>query len=283
MTEFVPPTCGGMYANVKAISHAPGGSQIMEPVPIYESNYTIPNRDVDFMKRLKLGALFGYIQDISSLHSENIGTGVAHLANDLGVAWVLMRMRVDILRAPMLYEEIKLSTWPQPTGKALYDRDFTIAAADGEIIVRGSSVWILMDLEKRELVKGNILKYADVEFPTTRALTEKLGRIHMPKGARRVFDHEVHYSDIDYNGHMNNTKYVDIVMDGVGVDVLRDYEPASIEVNYSNEIHPGEILTLYKDDSALVSDGIIYAEARGDIGGESDLNLFTGKVRLRRG
>jgi acyl-ACP thioesterase len=253
----------------------------MKPVPIYESNYSIPNRDVDFMKRLKLGALFGYIQDISSLHSENIGTGVAHLANDLGVAWVLMRMRADILRAPMLYEEIKLSTWPQPAGKALYDRDFTVAAG-GEIIVRGTSVWILMDLKKRELVREHILEYADIEFPAERALAEKLGRIRMPEGARRVFDREIRYTDIDYNGHMNNTKYIDIVMDGIGVDVLREYEPASIEVNYSNEIHPGEMLTLYKDDSALVSDGVIYAEARGDTGSGSERNLFTGRVAFRR-
>jgi len=227
----------------------------MKPVPIYEQNYVIPNRDVDFKKRLRLGTLFGYIQDISSMHSENIGTGVAHLANDLGVAWVLMRMRVDILRSPMLYEEIKLTTWPQPAGKSLYDRDFTVVAADGETIVRGSSIWILMDLEKREFVREHILDYTYVDFPTERALSEKLGRIRMPEGAQPIFDREVRYTDIDYNGHMNNAKDIDVVMDCIGMDTLRNYEPTSIEVNYSNETRPGDVFTVYKDDSGLQGDG----------------------------
>jgi acyl-ACP thioesterase len=247
------------------------------PLGRYELAYYIPNRDVDFMKRLRPGALFGYFQDIASLHSENIGTGVARLANDFGVAWVLMRMRVDILRTPMLYEDISLSTWPMECGKLIYDRDFTLAGANGDIIVRGSSAWILMDLKKREIVKGKLFDYPEADYPKERALAEKLGRVRMPSGGERAFARSVTYSDTDYNGHMNNTKYIDVMMDSIGMDVLKNYEPASIEVNYSREIRPGETLTLYKDESMFETEGAIYADARS----ESKENLFTGRIILR--
>jgi acyl-ACP thioesterase len=250
----------------------------MEPVGKYETSYTIPNRDVDFMKRLRPGSMFGYFQDIASLHSENIGTGVEHLANDLGIAWILMRMRVDILRTPMLYEDVKISTWPMENCKILYDRDFTLEDSRGEIIVRGASAWILMDLEKRELVKEKRFDYMKADFPRERALPERLGRIRMPPGGKKIFDRYVTYSDTDYNGHMNNTKYIDVMMDSIGMDILRGYEPASIEVNYSRETRPGETLTLYKDDSLFKTDGIIYADARS----AENENLFTGKILFRK-
>ncbi|MDR2611061.1 MAG: hypothetical protein LBC58_06350 [Clostridiales Family XIII bacterium] len=249
----------------------------MKPVGRYKTAYTIPNRDVDFMKRLRPGAMFGYFQDIASLHSENIGTGVARLANDFGVAWVLMRMRVDILRTPMLYEEITLATWPMVDSRILYDRDFTLADASGEVIVRGSSAWILMDLEKREIVKEKLFDYLTADFPSERALTEKPGRVRMPSSGKKIFDRSVTYSDTDYNGHMNNTKYIDVMMDSIGMDTLRESTPASIEVNYSREIRPGETLTLYKDDSLFETGRAIYADVRG-AGNE---NLFTGKIVLR--
>jgi hypothetical protein len=135
-----------------------------------------------------------------------------------------------------------------------------------------------MNLEKRELVKGHLFDYLEADFPTERALAEKLGRIRMPDGGAPVFDRVVRYSDIDYNGHLNNTKYIDIFMDSIGLDVLKDYEPASIEVNYSNEIYPGETLTLYKNDRLFASEKTIYAEARN---ADDDKNLFTGKITLR--
>jgi acyl-ACP thioesterase len=248
-----------------------------EPLGVYKTTCSIPNMDVDFMKRLRPGALFGYFQDIASLHSENIGTGVERLANDFGVAWVLMRMRVDILRTPMLYEDITLSTWPMEGCRIIYDRDFTLAAANGDIIVRGSSAWILMDLEKREIAKEKLFDYLKADFPTERALAEKLGRVRMPSSGERIFDRAVTYSDTDYNGHMNNTRYIDVMMDGIGMDILRKYEPASIEVNYSREIRPGRALTLYKDDSLFETKGAIYADIRGD----ENESLFTGKIILR--
>jgi hypothetical protein len=135
-----------------------------------------------------------------------------------------------------------------------------------------------MNLEKRELVKGHLFDYLEADFPTERALAEKLGRIRMPDGGAPVFDRVVRYNDIDYNRHLNNTKYIDIFMDSIGLDVLKGYEPASIEVNYSNEICPGETLTLYKNDRLFASEKTIYAEARN---ADDDKNLFTGKITLR--
>lgn len=248
----------------------------MEPLGVYKINYTVPNRDVGFNKKLRPGALFAYFQDVASLHSENIGAGVERLDSEFGVAWVLMRMRVDILKMPELYDEIELATWPQDF-KVLYDRDFTLADSSGEVIVRSISTWIIMDLEKRELVRERKFDYYEADFPNERAIDKKLSRLHMPKDCRKIFEKEVGYSDIDYNGHMNNTKYIDCLMDSLGMDILREYEPASIEVNYSNEIGPGQRLGMYRTE--LSDDNEIFVEARGE---EDDKNLFTAKVLMRK-
>jgi acyl-ACP thioesterase len=68
----------------------------MRPVSIFKKNYRIELRDVDLTKKLKLSALFNYMQEISSLHVENLGTGIEAIEKRCGVTWILMRAKAEI-------------------------------------------------------------------------------------------------------------------------------------------------------------------------------------------
>lgn len=69
----------------------------MESPATFKMKYHIDLRDVDFTKKLKLSTLFSYFQDIASMAAENIGFGIETLERKFGVAWILIRMRVDII------------------------------------------------------------------------------------------------------------------------------------------------------------------------------------------
>ena len=60
-----------------------------------------------------MSAAFNYFQEIAGLHSSNLGIGFNTIEKEKGVAWVLIRMRVDMIRYPVWDEEVILETWPQ--------------------------------------------------------------------------------------------------------------------------------------------------------------------------
>ena len=59
----------------------------MKPLSVYQDNFTVEMRDVDFTGNLRLSTLFGYFQDVANRHSHNLGIGFARLCGNQ-VIWV---------------------------------------------------------------------------------------------------------------------------------------------------------------------------------------------------
>jgi medium-chain acyl-[acyl-carrier-protein] hydrolase len=86
-------------------------------------NYQILVNDADFLKKLKLSAAFNFFQETAALHTNSLGIGFNTIQENFGVAWLLIRMRVDIIRYPVWNEEITVDTWHQIPRKLEFDRD----------------------------------------------------------------------------------------------------------------------------------------------------------------
>lgn len=239
--------------------------------------YTVPDRDVDVAKRLKMSALFGYLQDIARAHSERLGLGIDILKNVHGVAWVLVRIGIEIMQPPRLDDEITIETWPHEPA-LLYDRDFRILDAAGKVMVTAASTWILMDLGKREIRKGHPMNYSGIDFVHDRALSRKPYKLHALKNWDAYTDKSVAYSDLDYNSHVNNARYPDFLMDCMDTDYHRGHPLKEIDVNYVSEMHPGETLRLLTD-RRTASEGVVSVEGVVlDEAGENGRTAMRGRL-----
>ena len=231
----------------------------MEPVSSYSKNYKVEVDHVDFNGSLKLSSLFTYFQDIAGLHSENLNMGMETLYENHNVLWVLARIRVDIIRYPLLNEEIIIDTWPQEPDRVGFARDFLARDIQGNILAKAVSTWVIIDVNTRRLKKT---KSVYTGYPPTvkeRAIDCKLGNLKPRGPLEMVYKRTVRYSDIDVNKHLNNSKYVDFIMDCFSLKDHEKYSVKSIEVNYSKEALPGDSIIIYKDVSEANSN-IIYIE-----------------------
>jgi acyl-ACP thioesterase len=201
---------------------------------------------VDVAKSLRVSEAFNYFQDIAGLHAYNLGAGIDHIKETYGIVWILMRLRLEVNRMPRLEEPVVIETWPQPP-QVRYDRDYVIKAGqDGELLVRAISSWILMDIETHDIVKGKVFEYACDIGESERAIDRLLRQLKAPGPLSRLDERPVRYSDIDYNLHVNNARYIDLIMDYYPLDFHLEYEVGAIEVNYINEIRPDETLVVSK-------------------------------------
>lgn len=228
----------------------------MEPVTVFKKNYHVDLRDVDFAKQLKLSTLFGYFQDIASLASINLGFGIHTLEKKYGVAWILMRIRVDIIRHPVLGEEITIETWPLEPKKLEFGRDYIVKDQDGNIIIRAISTWVIMDMKARKLKRAETIGITYPEIITERAIDSELGKLKHTGALEPAYKKVIGYSDIDFNGHLNNSRYVDYIMDCFNLEEHKEYSVKSIEVHFMNEALPGDTIVLSKDTSAMESNHV---------------------------
>jgi len=185
----------------------------MAPLSKYMRKYHVSVNDADFTKKLKLSAAFNYFQEIASLHADNLGIGFNEIRPKYNVMWVLTRMKVEILKYPVWDQEIIVETWPQMPKRFHFERDFYMKDLNYNILAKATSIWVLIDIDTRELKPSDILTIKYPEIITERAIECNLGKIR-PRGQKEfVYKRIIGCSDLDMNEHLNNSKYIDFIMD----------------------------------------------------------------------
>lgn len=247
----------------------------MEGLSKYTKEYEVMARDVDFQKKMKLSTIFTYFEDIAGLHAFNLGIGLEKISNELNLAWVLTRIKVEIIRYPIWNEKIILETWPHEPQKVKFNRDYFIKDINGNVIIKAASVWAIIDITTRELQKTDKLNFVYPEWNTEKAISgpnEKLKPFCEPVLSYKKV---IGCSDIDMNEHLNNARYLDYVIDCFTMEELKAYRADSIDINYLNETLPGETVLLKKDSKITrLGAGESMAVQQGDINNEKDRYVY---------
>ena len=61
--------------------------------------------------------------------------------------------------------------------------------------------------------------------------------------------HQVRYSDLDHNRHVNNAKYVEWIFDLIDQELLEKSTPSSFYIEYKQEVKSGDEVILYKESA----------------------------------
>ncbi len=243
---------------------------------IYRKKHMIQVSDVDFSKKLKLSTLFIYFQDLATEHSEILGKGRNVLQKD-NLIWVLASARADVKRYPVWGESIFVETWPLQPDKINFERDFLVYDENDNIIIKAVTNWVIIDINSRRLKRAKALNSEFPEVDRERAIDCKLDRINTRSDTEESYRKTVGYSDIDMNEHLNNSKYLDYIMDCFSIEEHKNYFSKSIEIHYIHEALPGDTLILRKgiDES---DKGIVYVEGTSE---NSDLVVFKSKLKIQ--
>ena len=212
--------------------------------PIFQQDFQITDNTVDRYGRLKPSALLYFVQELSGQHCNSLTMDYDALAQK-GMFWAVTRHRVQITRLPRRGETIHMETWPMPTTRVAYPRSVVAYDADGNECFRSISLWVLMDLDNRNMIlpgKSGII------VPGTLRGTE----LASPTGlvSKDLASHRkrtVCFTDLDRNGHMNNTRYLDWIADLLPSRFHEDCSFREFTVCYLSEAREGQELTLNWD------------------------------------
>ena len=214
---------------------------------MFKKEFVVSNNDVDDSFTLKVSSIYRYFQDVCLLATQDLGIDQISLAKK-HIDWVLTRMDVEIKRLPKCNEVINVCTYPGKDLAMLYPRFFYIEDENKEVIIRSASIWALIDSKNRKIIvdRDVISKLPQETTPFELPLPSKIA---ISENGRFIETRRIHFSDLDFNCHMNNVRYVELLMDTHDYDFHQKYEPAFISLNYIKEIKEKDQVDIYTDES----------------------------------
>lgn len=209
----------------------------------YREEMLIRTCNCDFRGTWRPSAILEMMQEVSGMHSYLLGCGRDVLI-EKGMVWVLTRLEVQMNRYPKVGDKVAMETFPMPTRRWFFPRYFVMYDEDSQVLGQASSLWVLLDINTRKMLPpGEVEAF----IPDNRDMTPPMGMpgaVAEVGGEMSVTRHMPVYTDLDVNGHVNNTKYVDWLCDSLGIDAMADHCLQSICVNYDAEVLPGEEIEL---------------------------------------
>ncbi|MBR3296794.1 MAG: hypothetical protein IKI65_03025 [Firmicutes bacterium] len=222
----------------------------------YERQLLLGSEHVDCFRRLKTSTLFELLQTASIRHTEELGMG-REKTLDRGLLWVITRQHVLIDRWPVYDERVTVRSWPGDTMHVLFPRYYEILSEDGTVLIRAAALWNLIDMQTRSVAFPDEYGVQIAGVDTGREIPY-ISRIRaLPLTGKRSFT--VPYSYVDLNGHMNNTRYFDLVEDSIPASA-EGRVLAEICAEYSSEARMGSELKIEWGSE----DGLFYVTGSTD-------------------
>lgn len=192
-------------------------------------------------KRLGLYGLLNLIQDTAWIHATHLGHGYEEMLKG-ETFWVLTRQRLTMKKWPLWGEEISLRTWVRPVISMVAIRDFEILRK-GEVIGECTTQWLILDQKTRKPSEKKLTMSHDEVFKCDRPFSDA-AKIPLKKEVRELARFEVRNSDLDLNGHVNNTRYAQWILDAIPGDKHQQYTLEEYEVNFLAETHAGDVISI---------------------------------------
>lgn len=203
----------------------------------------IATYEVDRERRLRLSAQLKLQQEIGEQHLQAAGMPYAALYEQ-GVAFVLIQIRTLIYRLPTLEEKGTLRTWKGERQGAQTLRHYQFAGADGALCWACTGAFVVVDPASHRLLRHSPFDAAmAMVCGKPQPEQTRIEKLILPEGLEPAGTRAIRYSDIDYNGHCNNTVYADFLYDYLPEDdrtkTLRAYT-----LRFIGEAALGDTLTL---------------------------------------
>lgn len=207
----------------------------------YQRPHLVRHHECGVNGCMKLQLLMDCLQDIAAEHAELLGCGMEDLIANKRI-WVLSRLRIRILRFPVLKEKLELLTYPSGHDRLQAHREYRISCGN-EDLVQGSSAWVMLDGNTyRPLAMDKVFTEPLPENPDKPRYFEKFERF-TPVEAGLVSEFTVGAADIDLNAHLNNAVYARYIE-----NVLNNLQPGAherifeLQINFQSAGQLGEVI-----------------------------------------
>lgn len=211
----------------------------------FEWDFIVKSFDVDMFNRLKISSLMKYQQEVGGMHLYEFGTTAEAMRKEQSLGFIFTKMNIKIDGLPKAQDKVTLRTWCSGLKGVRFTRNYILLDENGKILTQAKVEVTTLDLESRKIVRpsqingfSDFLYNDDLENGADYPV-----KLTVPEDISEAYSRPVRFSDIDYNGHVNNTVYADMAMDCLDPKVLNT-PIKGFQINFISEVLPNETVSV---------------------------------------
>ncbi|HEX7411880.1 MAG TPA: acyl-ACP thioesterase domain-containing protein [Bacteroidales bacterium] len=213
---------------------------------VWTDSYNIHWCDADTKGNASIMSLFNYMQESALRHAGHLGFGYDAVL-EVKQIWVIVRMQLEVNRYPQWGESIMIRTWPRGVESIFALRDYEIIDSNGNVIVAATSRWIVIDAITRRPLPMKIIQQA-LYMCDPREAIATISEAKMPADDFVLLkQHTVQYCDLDKHNHVNNTRYVEWIVNAFPGNWFQGHEITAFRIDYQGESHQDDEIAIYAD------------------------------------
>ena len=211
----------------------------------FKESFKVLFHDTDTGGTIYPSRLFMFLQEAAHGHTDMLGCAPEIMIERDGCCFWLTRICVSILSPIRFGDELEVFTFPTNDSRGFsFNRCFEVYRGD-EKVAEAYSVWALMDISAMRPIPVK-------DFKTDLGLEDPIKpsaplHVRIPRDIELIESGEqkVYYRDIDYNGHMNNACYPDIICGFLPFEVLDGRRIGELSISFIHEAKRGETIKGY--------------------------------------
>ncbi|KAF7152762.1 hypothetical protein RHSIM_Rhsim01G0090800 [Rhododendron simsii] len=221
---------------------------------VFRQNFSIRSYEIGADRTASIETLMNHLQETALNHVKSVGLlgdgfGSTPEMCKRNLIWVVNKMQVVVDRYPTWGDAVQVDTWVAPSGKNGVRRDWLVRDwKTGDILIRASSVWVMMNKETRKISKlpTEVREEIGSYFVDSPPLVDEESR-KSPKLDESTADYirtglTPRWGDLDVNQHVNNVKYIGWILESAPLPILESHELSCITLEYRRECRRGSVV-----------------------------------------
>ena len=201
-------------------------------------------QEADYQGNYKISNLMSNLSDLATTNAIHLGMWHNDLSEKYG--FVLAKETIILKRPIKINELIKLSTRASGYKRIQFMRNYWVEDEIGEEIAAIYSLWTLIDLKKRRIIKPEKAGIILPEIVPYKYTINSYNEIFNDVELSYVMNRTVLYSDIDVKQHLNNSRYLEWAFDAIPVEFFKDIYFKEISVVFKKEMTPNTTAKIYR-------------------------------------
>ncbi|MCR5289337.1 MAG: acyl-[acyl-carrier-protein] thioesterase [Treponema sp.] len=203
---------------------------------LYFSQCTIKH-EISFAEMLKLAS------DIAVEDYRERGMSIATLfENDYII--LVSRMSLRIHKMPVGDQKLTLTTWEETPEAFQLKRCYQFCDENGTPLIDSVSAWIIVSPTTRRIVPTKLYTLRTPPSYTEEHNCMEPGKIQIPSELVQLNQRPICYSDLDGNGHTNNSRYGAFTIDCLPPE-YQEKQFTDFRINFAKEAMIGDMLQMY--------------------------------------
>lgn len=163
--------------------------------------------------------------------------------------WIVTQWNIRIEKRPYKDEDYKVVTWAIDSrpGKStcIVSRDYVIEDGEGNACILAEAKFVFIDRETGKVIKVSPEMMAEYnpESKDVVSYNAPQKKVVIPKEYDYETEITLRREDIDFNGHVHNTKYIVYALEVLPRDVYMKDTIRDVHIEYRNPVCEGDTIT----------------------------------------